>query len=331
VPMIFCGGRKLNLEKSRRSNNRFFFFPSKIATLLCLVFLVATAWGQPSLRKPNNGPVLWVVQHKNAKVYLLGFSEAKDRTWLTPTIDKAFSESTELWIETPAPSPSGSKEAKPAVSTEKLGFDAPRSLFEVLGPKLSDRTLAVAERYGVSRTTLEHLYPWRAYIVINSAYWAQKSKKVEPNEPKYTDFPDKVLVEMALSSRKPIRSEFNSSAEILAHFAGMSEEAQRERVEMLLDYYDDEENGRLKDRFDWITGKSSDRLIERMRAKQPALYRVEHVKRNEGWAVRISQMLSDGGVHFVLVGLNHVLGPDSIQKQLLKRGLKPRRIVNDKP
>lgn len=319
----------MNSEKSRKSNNRF-FFSSKITALLCLSLLVATAWGQPGSRKPKVGPSLWVVQQKNARVYLLGFSEAKDKSWLTPTIDKAFSESKDLWIETPAPPPPGSKQEKPNASTEKLGYDSPRSLFEVLGPKLSDRTLAVAKLYGVPRATLEHLYPWRAYIVINSAYWAKKPKN-DPNEPKYTDFPDKVLVDMALSSGKPIRSEFNSSAEILEHFAGMSEEAQRERVEMLLDYYDDEEKGHLKDRFDWIAGKSSDRLIKRMHLKQPTLYQIEHVKRNEGWAVRISQMLSDGGVHFVLVGLNHALGPDSIQKQLLKRGLKPRRIVNSKP
>jgi uncharacterized protein len=141
-----------------------------------------------------------------------------------------------------------------------------------------------------------------------------------------SDMPDTILTERAVAAGKPIKGESPTSKDIRHHFSEMSEQAQRERLEMLLDYYDDDEKGLLTNDYDWIEGRTSDRLIERMRVKQPALYQVEHVQRNKWWAAQISKLLSVGGVYFVLVGQNHTLGPDSILKTLEDLGITSQKV-----
>jgi hypothetical protein len=68
--------------------------------LLCLVFVIHGA--VPSSTQYGNPP-FWVIQRNEAKVFVLGFSDANSRDWLTPTVEAAFGESSDLWLETPAP------------------------------------------------------------------------------------------------------------------------------------------------------------------------------------------------------------------------------------
>ncbi len=206
---------------------------------------------------------------------------------------------------------------------QALGYDQEKELFDVLGPQLSARTLEVADRYGIGREALEQTRPWFAYFVLNSAYRTSLS---EASDHQQIEMPDAVLAQLAQRAGKMIRSEFETDDDVLRYFAEMSETEQRERLEMLLDYLDDDQAGNLDDRLDWISGtlpRDADRFIDRMRRKTPALYRVEHVRRNKQWAERIVTLLSQGGVYFVVIGLNHILGPDSLLKALDEIGITP--------
>ena len=292
---------------------------ARLLILACLCY-AAIPVGLALANEAVSGPILWVVEQGGAKVYIFGFSDAKDQSWFTPPVKHAFDESRELWIETPPP---GQPEEVPPPSPRELGFEAPRNLFEVLGPQLTARTLAAAKRYGVTRESLEHTRPWRAYFVLNSGYWAHRA---QTSESKMSAMPDQILTEKAVAMSKPIKGESPTAKDMRHHFSEMSEEAQRERLEMLLDYFDDDEKGLLTNDYDWIEGRTSERLIERMRVRQPALYQAEHVQRNKWWAAEISKLLSDGGVYFVLVGQNHTLGPDSILKNLQDLGITPQKV-----
>jgi len=80
-------------------------------------------------------PILWQVERGGAKVTILGFSEAKDRSWLTPAIQKAFESSREIWFETPQRDPSAPSPPPPAPSpapAQPPGY-SDRSLF--FGPE----------------------------------------------------------------------------------------------------------------------------------------------------------------------------------------------------
>jgi uncharacterized protein len=57
----------------------------------------------------------------------------------------------------------------------------------------------------------------------------------------------------------------------------------------------------------------------------PELYQVLVVRRNQAWAQQLREKLAGKGVSFVAVGAGHLVGPDSVQEQLKKLGVKVAR------
>jgi len=67
-----------------------------------------------------------------------------------------------------------------------------------------------------------------------------------------------------------------------------------------------------------MTGHPCTHTIDRMRSKTPALYAVLQRDRNIWWARTIRDQLAAGGTHLVVLGMNHVLGPDGVPQQLAR-------------
>lgn len=273
----------------------------------------------------SDGPTLWLVEHGKAKVYTFGFADAKDRSWFAPKIQSAFDESQEVWFETPSAAAGASEDEKKRQQEEQsrlsqeLGHDDTRSLFDVLGPQLGDRTLKIANELGVPRERIEHLRPWLAYFVINSAFQRSVHREV-------SEFPDQILGRRAADEKKVIHSELATPADTTRWFASLSDEAQREHMEDLLDFIDDQKAGRYQADYGWITGHPDMHFIDRMREKRPAMYSAFQAERNKQWADRIEGFLSTGKVYFIAIGLNHMLGPDSILNCLKRVGAQPKEI-----
>ena len=284
----------------------------------------------PSKSEGVHGPQFWMVERNGSRVYLIGVREAKDGSWLTPKISRAFAESTEFWLETPphleradkasstvAPNAAAAQvnsEDQDDPLTKELGRDSNRNLFEVIGPALAARTKAIADEYGIAYRRLAPLRPWRAYYVINDAF-RSRNGMTEPGVN-----PQEVLTQMAVDAGKPIYSEFANQEDLVRWNAELSDEAQREHLEDLLDYIDAQKRGLNHDEGSgWMTGHPSERTITQMRMKRPVLYEVTHVSRNIAWAERIDRWLTKGGVYFICMGMNHMLGPDSIPRKLAMR------------
>lgn len=273
----------------------------------------------------TDGPILWLVERQRAKVYLFGFGEAKDRSWLTPKIQRAFDESDEIWFETPSEAavvPDEEKkrqQAEQARLTDELGHDNTRTLFDTLGPRLGERTLKTANELSVPKERIEHLRPWLAYFILNSAFLRSAHLQV-------SDFPDQVLGVRAAAAKKVIHSELPTPVDTTRWFATLSDEAQREHVEDLLDFIDDYKAGRQKDDYAWIGGHTDTRSIDRMRRKRPAMYPAFQAVRNRQWADRIVGFLATDKTYFIAIGMNHILGPDSIPRCLNRIGVKAKQI-----
>lgn len=277
------------------------------ALLLCAC-LPACATTTPA----DGGPLLYALERGAARVYILGHADADDRSWFTPRIERAIRASRELWLETP---PQGGPPNDPAL-VERLGYDREGSLFTFLGPELSRRLLARAAEAGVTRERLEPMRPWLAHYVVTSARMASRPQAPSP------DGPPQTFIAIARELGMPIRSEYDGEG-LLRFFAGMPDEAQRQYIENLLDYFDAEENGSTRST-SWTRGRPNDEWARRMHDDTPALYRIMHTERNRAWAQRIDGMLADGGVRFVLLGQNHTVGPDSVLAELRRIGLRPR-------
>ncbi len=258
-------------------------------------------------------PLLWLVSRRPGRFFVFGSAEAPDRSWLTPKISRAFDASEEFWVETPPPSPGES----PAALVAERGMDPKGTLWDALGPDLAVRVQALADEVAVPRTQIERMRPWVAQYVLATAYQARAPKRAA------REFPEAVLMAAARERGTLVRSEFTSLNDLTRMLADMPDDAQRDYLGDLLDFVDDDRAGRNGTIENWRIGKPDDRFIQRMRRDRPGLYRVMHVQRNEGWARRIASLLADGKTRFANLGLNHVLGPDSIPQQLTRAGLAP--------
>jgi uncharacterized protein YbaP (TraB family) len=58
----------------------------------------------------------------------------------------------------------------------------------------------------------------------------------------------------------------------------------------------------------------------------PAIYDAIVVRRNRAWADAIKAKLAGSGVSFIAVGAGHLVGPDSVQAELKKRGVEAVRL-----
>jgi uncharacterized protein len=79
---------------------------------------------------------------------------------------------------------------------------------------------------------------------------------------------------------------------------------------------------------DWANG-NPDALAREMNDSlkdSPEVAKTLLVDRNKRWAGWIEQRLQQPGTVFIAVGAGHLAGPDSVQSQLLKDGIKATRV-----
>ena len=271
-----------------------------------------------------NGPQLMLASRGDARVFIFGFGEAKDTSWLTQKIRTAFEQSSELWLETAPPNASTTQTPaeRQAVAERvfRLSHETGRTLFDALEPAVRERTLAYVAELGIDVDSIRSLRPWKAYYSIVSAFWSKR---------KVTDhavYVDAVLREMAGKAGMRVGYEFPTSDASLSFFASISDKAQSEYMEWLLDFLDDYKVGRNDDgeTFGWISGDRGNaptRSLNRMRTKQTALYELMQPARNAWWARKIDELLARKGTYFIGVGQLHVLGPDGIPTQLARLGV----------
>jgi uncharacterized protein len=269
----------------------------------------AVAAFEPGIRGP-----LHAIKRDRACIYLLGFGEARDESWATPQVRRAFQESADLWLEV---SHDPGSEPDAASKRELLTHDPEgRSFFDVLEPPVRVRAREYCERLGIAPEEIERQRPWSAFSAINRAYWSRHRQSFEQQSPEET------LKKWAKAKGKSIRYEMPSQLDFARFMAAMPDAAQSQYIAFLLDFLDDQTAGRNHGEFGWIEGDTSagERAVERMRTRTPDLYRIMQVERNAWWVQTIDRLMNGGGTHFIGVGQMHVLGPDGILERLRRMG-----------
>lgn len=290
---------------------------SRVACLAAgLVLATLCACQSAQTAAPADGPPLYVFEGADARVYLLGIAAPPDRAWLTPEIEAAFNESAELWQENPTGPPNPDQQL-----VAQLGLRQGGSLFDTLDGAEQERLMSAAARAGLPREQLAPMKPWFAAFALTFSIEMQQAGASGPAENPMT-----VLQAKAEARGMPIRSELADYDAFTRLLAAMPDETQHEYLLYQLDFIEAGEGGALDDAA-WSLGdvEAFERKLDVMRATYPSLYRYLNVERNAEWVDRIEDMLDRGGVHFIDVGLNHTLGPDSIQAQAERRGLSVRR------
>jgi uncharacterized protein YbaP (TraB family) len=139
---------------------------------------------------------------------------------------------------------------------------------------------------------------------------------------------EKLLTAQAKAAGKPI-SAFETMEQQVRFFADMTPAQEAQLLESTLDEIDD---GPAK--IDalvaaWAAGDQGElkrQMVEEMQADYPDVYKLLLVDRNQDWASQLKTRLAGSGVSFVAVGAGHLVGPDSLQAQLAKLGIKAERV-----
>jgi uncharacterized protein YbaP (TraB family) len=263
---------------------------------------------------------LWEVRRGAARVYLFGDGGSVTDPWTSPRILAAFDRSAVFWKETPDGTPNREK----AIAA---GVDHARPLSTWLTPEQKDRVAAAAARAGITYAALEPLKPWLASVVLSNAYAQHRPPgQAQPGEAPGSD-PISVLTGRAKAAGKPIRTEFDLES-MITWPDTMPAAAQVQYLLYIIDSNAIAPERMAQRRRGWAAGDLGPETREALRVKQayPDLYEPLAAERNRAWTPRIRKMLDDGGTTFVLVGCDHLLGPDSVLIQLAAAGLRAKRV-----
>jgi uncharacterized protein YbaP (TraB family) len=281
----------------------------KIAVTFALFLAVASAKAEPAM---------WVIKDADSTIYLIGTMHLlkHDTEWNAEKVKKAVHESTELWLEVP----DLENDAALAPLMMKLGLDPAHPLSSKLNEEQRKKLEKIAGAYGFPLASLEPMRPWFAALIL--AVGPIMKAGYDP----------KAGVERMLSAQAKAEGDkirgFETAEEQLQIMAGLSEP---EQIAFLTSVFDDLENGiDLVDKLAkaWIDGDldTITRLsVDDIKKEAPTVYEKFIVRRNIVWSEKIAAMLKGSGVQLIAVGAAHLVGPDSVQAQLAKRGIKVER------
>jgi uncharacterized protein YbaP (TraB family) len=288
-------------------------------------FAVAAAAGaalaflasQPASAEPG----IWVVKDKDSTIYLFGTVHVlkPETQWRTPKIDEAIAASNELWLELPGMSDEEMAAAMmPLVM--KVGLSPDKPLAQRLTPEEYKSLLEAAKLANLPEQLIAMARPWFAAIGISASAYTRAG------------YDPKSGVEEKLKAsfgERSIKAQgFETAEQQLNIFASMSEDEEMAFLRSTLKEYDQAPVELDKMVAQWAAGDVASlgkMLVDQTKEISPALYDEILAKRNANWAVKIREMLKGSGTVFIAVGAGHLLGPDSVQAQLKKKGIEAKR------
>jgi uncharacterized protein len=252
-----------------------------------------------------------------SQIYLLGGAAPRDRSWFTSKIERAIKECTTLWQEDPP---------KPNAFNRELNIELSRrsggTLFDDLTDAEEARVLKAAKTLDIPLDSLRIMKPWGAGAVIAFVSYNR------PNAAPPADNAQLFLQNIALDRGIPVKSEMAEWDDWVRFYAAFPQKAAVQYMLYQIDLSElpPDAVARWSDR--WLKGDESawERFNQQWREQYPDLYEVLEVQRNEKWVDRIVDMIASGGTHLINVGVQHTVGPNSIQALAARRGVNFRRI-----
>jgi len=263
-------------------------------------------------------PAMWVIRDKDSTIYLIGTLHLlrHETEWNAARVTKTVTESTELWLE----AVDMDDQARLMPIMAQYGVDREKTLSSKLNATQKEKLAKLAATYGVPMGILEPMQPWMAALMF-AVIPLQKAGY----DPKAGV--DRLLKAQAEKEGDKIHG-FETAEEQIRFFADLPES---EQVAFLEEMLSDAEKGLAqleKLAKAWMDGDNEtlgNILVNEFKKEAPAIYEKFLVKRNIAWGEKIAGILKGSGVQQIAVGAAHLAGPDSLQVQLAKRGIKVER------
>jgi len=282
---------------------------SRWLLLVALIFILFAAISAKA------EPAMWVIKDADSTIYLIGTLHLlkHDTEWNAEKVKKTVHDATELWLEVA----DFDNEAALAPLMAKFGIDPQHPLSSRLNGEQRQKLEKIAGTYAIPVASLQPMRPWLAALVL--AVGPIMKAGYDPKAGV-----ERVLNAQALAEGDKIRG-FETAEEQIQILASLSD---AEQIAFLNSILDDLEKGLdLLDKLAkaWINGDldTITRLaVDDMTKEAPTVYQKLIVQRNIAWSEKIAAMLKGSGVQQIAVGAAHLVGPDSVQAQLAKRGIK---------
>lgn len=264
-------------------------------------------------------PALWVVKDKDTTIYLFGTIHVlkPGLTWFDEAVKTAFDRSQELKLELVMPDPAAMASLVQATGTAPPGTPP-------LGERLPAGKQAAFRRavtdLGLPADALDRYKPWLAATQLSIAPLSKLGYDS-------ANGPETVLTEAAKAAHKPVTG-LETAEQQLGYFSGLSDKAQIQFLESTVDELPTVADQMTRMVDDWAGGKPEALAAEMNDSLKdsPEVAKVLLVDRNKRWAQWIKDRMAKPGTVFVAVGAGHLAGPDSVQAQLARLGVKAQRI-----
>ena len=245
---------------------------------------------------PQPGPALWVVQDSDTTIFLFGTFHALDgrSNWFSRSVRAAFDESDALVLETLVPE--NPAELHAALARNALAGE-PVAGQPVVSGHGAPSFVASAGQAMAAGHDLGLSVDQGADAVLRRAADAS-GKPVEGLES--FDFQLRMFGSLPSAPTSPQAHRANSN---LSGLMGGMQSA-------------------------WTRGDNANfvTILGTVRAQSPQTYKTLFSDRNASWAGWIANRMNQPGTVFVAVGTGHLVGPDSVQRQLAARGISSARI-----
>ncbi|HEY2658873.1 MAG TPA: TraB/GumN family protein [Caulobacteraceae bacterium] len=281
-------------------------FPRILAAAALLWTLAGAAAAQPPM---------WVVRSHGATIVLFGSVHLlpPGLDWQPPALKDAIAKADDLWFEIPLDDASSLTATRLAI---KRGLEPNGvSLRAQLPPADQARLAHVADLYGLPVEGLDHLRPWLAEITLSVAAYRQAGAVQEEG------------VEHRLSVLAPptiTRHAFETPEQQIGY---LSECSDLDQIASLRETLGELEEGHASyDRLvaAWMAGDTARiqaEAVDPLRLDAPGVYKALVIDRNRRWIKLIQKRLRHPGEGVMVVGVGHLVGPDSVPALLRARGV----------
>lgn len=282
----------------------------------CIALLLCSATAHAA---DEQHAILWSLQGKTNKVYLLGSMHLlKESEKLPAAIDTAYADADALIMELDMDDLDAAQMQQAAL--ELAVQPEGRTLQQQLGPQIYGQFVTKTRALGVEPAMLDRFRPWFAAITLVQVQLMKLGFDPEAGV-------EKRLMRRAAGDGKKIEG-LETVREQLEIMARLPDEQQREFL-----LYSVEDAERMASEVDellaaWRTGDAAGmaKLLQEGFDEYPDLYRPLTVERNRKWLPRIEQLLDDREDYLVVVGALHLVGKESVIDLLERKGHKVKQL-----
>jgi uncharacterized protein YbaP (TraB family) len=260
-------------------------------------------------------PPVWVIHDQDSTIVLFGSVHVLPGglDWVPPQVADALAKADDVWFEIPITDQAQQEAAW--LSQMRGPFPANDSLGAHLTPAESERLRRVADKLSLSTLALDRMRPWLAEVTVSLAMDARMGANAS----------DGVEARIqALAPPTARRRAFETVAQQIGFLAGAPMATQIASLDETLMEIEDRPQTYDQVIRDWLAGDTAaikTDALDPLQTAAPVLYQRLITERNIRWTRTIRERLKGHGTTVIVVGVGHLVGPDSVPARLRAQGV----------